>query len=340
MATEKKKSKVKELTLKQLNDLIEKNKKLKADLAAATKDRADTKDCGEELFRTKNELYDVKMENEKLETKITEMNRRLGSKDYRKDIAENLDEIESIMDENTKDMYQKLLDFRPTDREAIQLALALVQQTSPGAKYAFLKSFTAMESPGMRASVFIALSKLVEGDKMKESFVKEIPDDGSGSTSSVGPEGFHDAVPDPASVDQDVKRYYTDKNEGCRVVKVNGVCLLATTSNEKYITRHKPPKGGDWKEPEAKCLGCGKTFSKGVSEIAPVTVVGPQNHGRLGDQVWVCREHWEISVSVDHDTELDVAVIEHESLEFLPASPLLKPKARRRLSLTKNKDDE
>ena len=139
MATEKKKSKVKELTLKQLNDLIEKNKKLKADLAAASKDRDDTKDCGEELFRTKNELYDAKMENEKLETKITEMNRRLGSKDYRKDIAENLDEIESIMDENTKDMYQKLLDFRPTDREAIQLALALVQQTSPGAKFAFLK---------------------------------------------------------------------------------------------------------------------------------------------------------------------------------------------------------
>ena len=43
---------------------------------------------------------------------------------------------------------------------------------------------------------------------------------------------------------------------------------------------------------------------------------------------------------MDHDTELDVAVIEHESLEFLPASPLLKPKARRRLSLTKIKDDE
>ena len=58
-------------------------------------------------------------------------------------------------------------------KRKLELCLALLQRILPGAKVVFLKTFTAHESPAIRASAICSLGKLVEADNLKRNFVKE-----------------------------------------------------------------------------------------------------------------------------------------------------------------------
>ena len=77
-------------------------------------------------------------------------------------------------------------------------------------------------------------------------------------------------------------------------------------------------------------------YKKDVTEIGPMIVVAPHNHGRLGEQVWLCRKHWEVSVknevSEKNEADMGSALAEQESLEFLEPSPVLKRKRTLRAS--------
>ena len=40
-----------------------------------------------------------------------------------------------------------------------------------------------------------------------------------------------------------------------------------------------------------------------VSLISPVTIVGARTQNKYGRKVWVCREHWELSVAKEENVE-------------------------------------
>ena len=66
--------------------------------------------------------------------------------------------------------------IRESDKETIRLATGLILNTCPEAKFTFIKTLIALETPAFRASMFIAISKLYEADRLKNTFVKEVLD--------------------------------------------------------------------------------------------------------------------------------------------------------------------
>ena len=50
------------------------------------------------------------------------------------------------MDDTTKDIYNQIVPFGLTDRNAVKLSLGLIQQVSSGAKITFSKVMFAMEN--------------------------------------------------------------------------------------------------------------------------------------------------------------------------------------------------
>ena len=338
---------MKQLTIKQMNDLIEKNKKLKADLSEANKRNEELSGEGT-LEKTLNDKKVV-------ENDMRDLQRRLGSKDYCQLVDSNIEQILENMEDDTKDIFDQLVEMKFTDRESIKVSLGLIQKTAPGAKFAFIKTLLAMESASIRSTSFVALSKLVEADRMKSGFVKEVldRDDNEKTPSSktfddpkVPEKPLKITIPDPASVDKDVSRYNTESNKNCRVVRVKETCFLAFSSDSQYLTKHQPFIDVHGRKVKKNCLGCNNEFVEAETEIGPVIVVGPDYHGKLGEQTWVCREHWEKSVTneVEEDKVCEVAAIQEEALEYLERSPVVtsktsKLKLRKRLNFSGGKKD-
>ena len=77
-----------------------------------------------------------------------------------------------------------------------------------------------------------------------------------------------------------------------------------------------------------------------MTEIAPMYIIGPQTHGRIGKTVWPCASHWRESIENSSDDEFIVSTgIEFEASQFekkvsnkrLSRSRKGSPRARRRL---------
>ena len=347
LAVAQKQGAVKEATILQMNDLLAKNFKLKSDLA-------DMKSKVKDIKSLEDELFESNRANTSLKKDVKELERRLGSKDYRTLTFDNLETLTASMDDSVRDVFEQVsaeLDF--TERDIIKLALALVQEASLGAKFAFIKTLFALEEPSMRSSAFNALGKMVRADRTARDFVKEITDrdgdisrevdedddTGTGVKEELIDITAHETTPrhtdpfprkavhDPSAVIDDIERYHNGKNETCRVVKIKNTSFLAATTNTQFIKKHVgfTQNGRDVK---STCLGCGNVYKKDVTEIGPMIVVAPHNHGRLGEQVWLCRKHWEVSVLSEEKDEVDMGSVlaEQESLEYLEASPVLKRK--------------
>ena len=332
-------SDIKALTICQLNDLIAKNRKLKETLDMERQVSRDLKKKNTDII----ELLKVEAAGLKREINI-----RLGSKDYRDVVNLNAMKVLETMDESLVDVHDQIKNFEISDRDMIKLNLALLQQISPGAKLAFFKAVLAMESSGIRASISASLSKLVEADRTKDTFVKEVLDKDAGMNTPVAameplvvdnpkaPTKKVKVVHDPCSVDMDVDRYRNEGNVGCRVVRVRDTCILANFADGSRNTKHRlmtDSKGG---KVTKTCLACSKKFVVEETLISPATVVGPPTHGRIGKQVWVCTEHWKLSVATDAKDDLDceVASINHEAQDFIDASPVIPSRARRHLKFT------
>ena len=93
---------------------------------------------------------------------------------------------------------------------------------------------------------------------------------------------------------------------------------------------------------------CKKAYEIGVTEIAPMFIIGPVSHGRLGKTIWPCVSHWRESLENSSDDEFIVSTgIEYDATEFekkverrkLSRSKRTEPKAKRCLVQSLNKDD-
>ena len=327
-----KNSVLKELTVRQMNDLIEKNRGLKADLIDAKKKVGD-------LNAVQRELNEMGDEKEVLEKNLKDLRRRLGSREYLQRVAKNVDDILDSLEEDTQDVFEQIVDFEFTDNEAIKLAIAIVEHTSPGAKLAFINTLLAIESPSIRASVICDLGKLVESDRLKSKFVKEVLPDNNctpvreqvfelpGTPSKNKPLGST-VQHDPSAATMSVEEFYCDENREARVVTVKGTYFLACSTDDRFVTKHTAILDAQGRKVKTTCVGCGVVYVDGVTDIAPCIVVGPEYRDDIGQKPWVCLEHWRHSINrvqVDEVT-LDTAAIEQESLQFIEGSPVIHSK--------------
>ena len=194
LAAEKEKSELKRLTIKQMNDLVAKNKVVSAELEST---RAFIKELEENVADLKfelesekeNKLLDDEVHEEKenlqenlddLNKRYSDLQRKLGSTDYRKLVASNINQALESMENPTRELFEDFTNEQMTDRETIKFCLGAVNRIAPTGKLAFIKSFLALESPVMRENIFIATSNLVEADRVKDKFVKEVLDDKEG----------------------------------------------------------------------------------------------------------------------------------------------------------------
>ena len=118
----------------------------------------------------------------------------------------------------------------------------------------------------------------------------------------------------------DLSPYVTEGNSDCRAVRVGDVCVLALTKKPHAVTRHKALCNAFGTAVKAKCplTACKRGFVDGVTMIAPVIILGPISHGNLGGNIWVCKEHWAISVEGDEDgdDELSKVALKFEANVF------------------------
>ena len=295
-----------------------------------------------ELSGVRRDVAAMSEEKEMVENELRDLKRRLGSREYMVGVAKNKDDILSSMEGDTRDVLKQFVEMKFTDDESIKFALGVVQHTSPGAKLAFITTLLAIESPSIRASCIVNLGKLVENDRMKTKFVREVlnanettPDRVQAfelpeAPSKLGPLGSS-VQHDPSAATLNVTEYYSERNSGARVVTVKNTYLLVFTTEESFVTKHRALLDQHGRMVVASCVGCGSVFVDGVSDIAPCIVVGPEFHGRVGEKSWVCLEHWQHSVSmvVEDEVDMDTAAIEQESEQFYEASPVLPSRTSR-----------
>ena len=305
----------------------QKNKKLKSDLdeaLAKNDNNADTVDLKDFVSK---ESY------QELLDRYNELSRRLGTKEYQQLTYSNLNQVTESMDSETCVFFGEFINEKFNDKEKIKFCLGVASQITPSGKFAFLKTCLAMDSAPVRESVLGCLTKLVENDKISSNFVREVLDNQQ-STEEITPKSGT-AVEDLSSVGLDVGRYYTKKNEGCRVVKVGQTNILAVSKDTGFTSTHTARCDVYGKSIEQKCYLCSKVFVGEVTLLCPVIIVGPESHGRLGSKTWVCKEHWEQSVMENTDMLCDRALLEHESEEFLLPSPGNAPSKRSKKGLTR-----
>ena len=93
---------------------------------------------------------------------------------------------------------------------------------------------------------------------------------------------------------------------------------------------------------------CKKAYEIGVTEIAPMFIIGPVLNGRLGKTVWPCASHWGKTLENSSDDEFIVTTgIEYDATQFekkvgmrrLSRSKKTEPKAKRCLVGSLNDDD-
>ena len=278
-------------------------------------------------------------EKEVLEKNLKDLRRRLGSREYLQGGAKNVDDILDSLEDDTQDVFEQIVDFEFTDNEAIKLAIAIVENTSPGAKLAFLNTLLAIESPSIRASVICDLGKLVESDRLKSKFVKEVLPDNNctpvreqvfelpGTPTKNKPLGST-VRHDPSAATMSVEEFYCDENREARVVTVRGTYFLACSTDDRFVTKHSAILDAQGRKVKTTCVGCGVVYVDGVTDIAPCIIVGPEYRDDIGHKPWVCLEHWRHSVSKVQEEEvtLDTAAIEQESQQFIEASPVIQTK--------------
>ena len=151
-----------------------------------------------------------------------------------------------------------------------------------------------------------------------------------------------EVIPDPTLTGLNIAKFMTKDNAGCRAVRVGDICLLAKSKRQHVVTKHKgfsdcfkvSTGGKSW----CPLSTCKKEYLVGVTEIAPAIVVGPESHGNFGGIIWVCRDHWELSIDAGSDDETcNKAALEYDATEFETNSKLGIPKGINKLSRGKGK---
>ena len=118
-----------------------------------------------------------------------------------------------------------------------------------------------MENSHVRESVYLGLGHLVEADRVKDGFVREVLVQTEGEKTPVvelvtepkTPVKRVRAVPDPASAEINVLDFMSFDNKDCKVVRVKGTSILAMFGDGRRNCRHKLFENG---ELSMQCPAC------------------------------------------------------------------------------------
>ena len=115
--------------------------------------------------------------------------------------------------------------------------------------------------------------------------------------------------------------------------------LAAATRSPHVIKKHTAAMDVNNQPLVQRCpiQSCKELFVHGVTNIAPMTVVGPLMHGYIGQEQWVCVKHWKQSIqdaSEDDFCDSEALVFDAGQLEEKAG---LKKLARRKRASPKAK---
>ena len=230
------------------------------------------------------------------------LKRRLGSEEYKFLSASSVAAVVDSMDVATKEHHDNFLAFEMNQVEQLKFLLALSNELVPSIKHILYKNLLSGDTPVQRVCVEMFLAKLCSFDKEQKGLMKEVSVDVQKSNEiTPGPKIVHD----PSLDKSEIQVFMTKENKGCKVINYGGLVLVAATRSPHVNTKHTAVLDVNNKVLVQRCpiQSCKELFVHGVTDIAPMTVVGPVMHGFLGEERWVCVKHWRTSIADASDDE-------------------------------------
>ena len=267
------------------------------------------------------------------------LKRRLGSEEYKFLSASSVAAVVDSMDVATKEHHDNFLAFEMNQVEQLKFLLALSNELVPSIKHILYKNLLSGDTPVQRVCVEMFLAKLCSFDKEQKGLMKEVSVDVQKSNEiTPGPKIVHD----PSLDKSEIQVFMTKENKGCKVINYGGLVLVAATRSPHVNTKHTAVLDVNNKVLVQRCpiQSCKELFVHGVTDIAPMTVVGPVTHGFLGEERWVCVKHWRTSIADASDDEfcdrealvVDAGEMEKkEGLKILSRKRKYSPKARKQI---------
>ena len=267
------------------------------------------------------------------------LKRRLGSEEYKFLSASSVAAVVDSMDVATKEHHDNFLAFEMNQVEQLKFLLALSNELVPSIKHILYKNLLSGDTPVQRVCVEMFLAKLCSFDKEQKGLMKEVSVDVQKSNEiTPGPKIVHD----PSLDKSEIQVFMTKENKGCKVINYGGLVLVAATRSPHVNTKHTAVLDVNNKVLVQRCpiQSCKELFVHGVTDIAPMTVVGPVMHGFLGEERWVCVKHWRTSIADASDDEfcdrealvVDAGEMEKkEGLKILSRKRKYSPKARKQI---------
>ena len=289
----------------------------------------------DENAKLAEELGNVRTENDDLKMRLEQYSGQ-GMEDLvseNKALQQGLDEynvlgdasIELVfkqMDEETKSFFASFHKKAFTDVEKFKLVLCMANCLVPAARFTLYKILLAADTSAQRDCVEKLLNKLCTADREQKVLVKEISVKGQQSSNENTPSDSKKVIiPDESLVGMDIDRYRNKFNAGCKTIRYPGLILLAANKGRHVIKKHSLFVDASGKSmAAAQCCpigSCKKAYVVGVTEIAPMSIVGPVNHGCLGKTIWPCVEHWRESLENSSDDEfMETTGIVVEAAQF------------------------
>ena len=260
---------------------------------------------------------------EALKGEYEALKRRLGSADYKFLSAESVEEIVDKMKAPTKEMFDAFHLAEFEESEKLKFLLGVSHDLVPAARHILYKHLLNFDTAMQRDCVGKFLTKLCASDKEAKMMVKSVKSVKSvnENTPVKGLSGVSELdngslVADPSLQGMKVDMYMTKLNSGCRVINFRNLILVALTRSRHVFVKHKPLCDANGLPMESVCpiQSCRAKFEIGVTDIGPMTIVGPENHLRLGMEAWVCVSHVRDSIDLgDDDDFCDKAALTHDA---------------------------
>ena len=231
---------------------------------------------------------DVKAEYEALK-------RRLGSEEYKFLATSSVSAVVESMAEDTNFFHDSFLAKEMNQVEQLKFLLALSNDLVPSIKHILYKNLLSGDTPVQRVCVEKFLAGLCSFDKGQKVLLKEVTVNVLKASNENTPgNGSKVIVPDPSLDGLEIEAYLNKNNKGCKVINYGGLVLIAATRNSHVNTKHTAALDVNNRPMEQRCpiQSCKQVYVHGVTDIAPMTVVGPLMHNYIGKEQWVCVKHW------------------------------------------------
>ena len=271
----------------------------------------------DENAKLEEELGNVRTENDELKMRLEKFSGE-GMEDLVTDASIEL--VLKQMGEGTKSFFASFHEKAFTDVEKFRLVLCMANGLMPAARFTVYKFLLTADTSAQRDCVEKLLNKLCTADREQKVLVKEISVKGRQLPNENTPDSKKVIIPDESLVGMDIDRYRNKFNAGCKTIRYPGLILLAANKG-RHVIKHSLFVDASGKSmAAAQCCpigSCKKAYVVGVTEIAPMSIVGPVNHGCLGKTIWPCVEHWRESLENSSDDEfMETTGIVVEAAQF------------------------